>query len=68
MRKGFTLVEIAIVFVVIGLIVGGVLVAGSLTNAARVQSALRQVSQFDVAITDFKTKYSVLPPYNWSRG
>jgi len=61
MRRGFTLVELAIVIVVIGLVAGAILVARSMLDTVRVQSTIRQTAQFDVAITDFKTKYQYMP-------
>lgn len=61
MKRGFTLVELSIVLVIIGLLIGGILVGQSLINSAQLQAVIRQVSQYDGAAMNFKTKYKSLP-------
>jgi len=61
MKKGFTLVELSIVLVIIGLLVGGILVGQSLINSAKTQAQIRQIQQFDIAVTQFKAKFKFLP-------
>lgn len=60
-RNGFTLVELSIVLVIIGLLIGGILVAQSMVGTAKIQSTIRQVGQFDAAVENFVTKYQQLP-------
>lgn len=60
-NKGFTLVELSIVLVIIGLLIGGILAAQSMMETARVQSFVKKVNQFDVAVANFRTKYNGLP-------
>src|SRR5688572_26961908 len=61
MRKGFTLVELSIVLVIVGLLTAGILVAQSMISTARIQSFVRQIQEFDIAVTNFKTKFNGLP-------
>lgn len=58
---GFTLIELSIVLVIIGLITGGVLVGRDLIEAAQVRATVSQMEQFDAATNTFKLKYNCLP-------
>lgn len=60
-KKGFTLVELAIVLVIIGLIVSGVLVGQDLIKAAELRATVKQAQTFQVAVNTFVGKYSGLP-------
>lgn len=60
-RHGFTLIEIAIVLVIIGLIIGGVLVGRDLIHAAEIRATIKQLEDFNTAVNAFKTKYNCLP-------
>lgn len=60
-EAGFTLVELAIVLVIIGLIVGGVLVGQDLIKAAEIRAAVTQIEKYNTAATAFRTKYDGYP-------
>lgn len=61
MKKGFTLVELSIVLVIIGLLIGGILVAQSMIETARIASQIKQFQQYDIALTNFQQKFNALP-------
>lgn len=58
---GFTLLELSIVLVIIGLIVGGVLVGRDLIDAAAIRAQISQVEKYNTAVNAFKLKYGYLP-------
>ena len=60
-QKGFTLVELAIVLVIIGLIVSGVLVGQDLIKAAELRATVRQHQSFQVGVNTFIGKYNGIP-------
>jgi prepilin-type N-terminal cleavage/methylation domain-containing protein len=60
-RDGFTLIEMAVVLVIIGLIVGGILVGQNLIAAAAVRAQITQVEKFNSAANTFFGKYGSLP-------
>jgi len=60
-ESGFTLVELSIVLVIIGLIVGGVLVGQDMIKAAEIRSTIGQIESFNTASNVFRDKYEQLP-------
>lgn len=61
MKKGFTLVELSIVLVIIGLLIGGILVGQSLIESAKINRLVSDLRQYEVAITQFKGKFKYYP-------
>jgi len=63
MRKqtGFTLIEIAIVLVIIGLLLGGILKGQELITGAKVRNLISQVDGVKAAFFGFQDRYRALP-------
>ncbi|MCK6484489.1 MAG: type II secretion system protein [Phycisphaerae bacterium] len=59
--SGFTLLELAVVIVLVALIAGAILVGTDLILAARMRGIVSQLRQFDVAVFAFRDKYRGLP-------
>jgi prepilin-type N-terminal cleavage/methylation domain-containing protein len=61
LSKGFTLIEIAIVLVIIGLLLGGVLKGQELITGARVRNLISQQDGIKAAFFGFQDRYRALP-------
>jgi prepilin-type N-terminal cleavage/methylation domain-containing protein len=59
--KGFTLIEIAIVLVIIGLLLGGVLKGQELITGARVRNLISQQDGIKAAFFGFQDRFRALP-------
>lgn len=59
--RAYTLVELAIVLVIIGLIVGGTLAGRALIHAAEVHNIVKEYRQYVAAVNIFQDKYKALP-------
>lgn len=60
-EEGFTLVELSIVLVIIGLIIGGVLAGQDMIKAAEIRAQVAQLQGFDTAANTFRDKYGYAP-------
>ncbi len=59
--KGFTLVELSIVIVIIGLIIGGVFKGSELLKNSELKAFVSEVNEYKAAVTTFKDIYKYLP-------
>lgn len=60
-QSGFTLIEIAIVLVIIGLLLGGILKGQELINSARVKNLSADFRNVPVFIYGYQDKFKALP-------
>ncbi len=58
---GFTLVELSIVLIVLGLVAGGVVAGRSLIRAAELRAAISEYDNYRAVTYIFEQKYSALP-------
>ena len=60
-QSGFTLVEIAIVLVIIGLLLGGILKGQEMINQAKIKNVINDFNGITVAINSYQDRYRALP-------
>lgn len=60
-QSGFTLVEIAIVLVIIGLLLGGILKGQELINSAKVKSFAQDYRNIQTALYGYQDRFKALP-------
>jgi prepilin-type N-terminal cleavage/methylation domain-containing protein len=61
MRTGFSLVELSIVLVILGLLTGGILTGQNLIRAAELRAVVTEYQQYKAALHTFQDKYFALP-------
>jgi prepilin-type N-terminal cleavage/methylation domain-containing protein len=60
-ESGFTLIELAIVLVIIGLLLGGVLKGQELINSAKVKNMANDFKNIQIQIYSYQDKFRALP-------
>jgi prepilin-type N-terminal cleavage/methylation domain-containing protein len=60
-QKGFTLVEIAIVLVIIGLLLGGILKGQEMITQAKIKNVIADMSGVSAAMYGYQDRYRALP-------
>ena len=61
LQKGFTLVEIAIVLVIIGLLLGGILKGQEMITQAKIKNIISDFSGISAAFHGYQDRYRALP-------
>ena len=61
MNRGFSLVELSIVLVIVGLVAGSILAGRHMIKAAELRSIATRYEEYVSAVSAFKTKYNSLP-------
>lgn len=61
MRRGFSLVELSIVLVILGLLIGGILAGQSLVRASELRSVSSDLQKLQTGIYAYRDKYLALP-------
>jgi len=60
-QLGFTLLELAVVLLIIGLLAGGILAGEALIREGTLRKAASQIDEVRAALYTFRTKYGALP-------
>lgn len=61
MQKGFSLVELSIVLVILGLLTGGILAGQNLIRAAELRAVSTEYNRYATAAQTFRDKYFAIP-------
>lgn len=60
-KQAFSLVELSIVLVILGLLTGGILAGQSLIRAAELRAVVNEYQRYSTAVQSFRDKYLALP-------
>lgn len=61
MKKGFTLIELAIVLVIISIVIGAIIGSRDLIESAKLNGIISDFKKYESAFNAFKEKYGALP-------
>ena len=67
-QSGFTLVEIAIVLVIIGLLLGGILKGQEMITQAKIKNVINDMNGITAALNSYQDRYRALPGDDKSAG
>ncbi|MFN7039392.1 MAG: prepilin-type N-terminal cleavage/methylation domain-containing protein [Alphaproteobacteria bacterium] len=59
--QAFTLIELSIVIIIIGIIIGGILAGNELLKQAKIRGLLNDIQNIQTSINAFKLKFDALP-------
>ncbi|RYE12290.1 MAG: prepilin-type N-terminal cleavage/methylation domain-containing protein [Rickettsiales bacterium] len=60
-NKAFTLIELSIVLIIIGLIIGGILAGQEIIKQAAIRGLIKDLNGIQTSVNTFKIKYNFLP-------
>lgn len=60
-RNAFSLIELSIVIVLLGLLIGGILLGKSLIRGSELKSVISELNRFDAATKVFREKFYAIP-------
>jgi prepilin-type N-terminal cleavage/methylation domain-containing protein len=59
--QGFTLLELSIVMLIMGLLVGGILVGRDMISHSEIHQMVSEIKEMQIAIRNFKDRYATVP-------
>lgn len=60
-NRGFTLVELSIVIIIIGFLIAGITAGKSLIRQSTINSVINDLTSYNYGLTNFKNRYGTLP-------
>jgi prepilin-type N-terminal cleavage/methylation domain-containing protein len=60
-KRGFTLLELSVVLIIVSLVIGGIILSRSLIRQAKVNAVLMEYDVYVKAIQEFQDKYQAIP-------
>ncbi|MFN7038439.1 MAG: type II secretion system protein [Alphaproteobacteria bacterium] len=60
-NQAFTIIELSIVLIVVGLLISGIVVGQNLIQSATSRAVIKEVQQYTALLNNFKEQYSFLP-------